>query len=147
MARAGRILRIFGVIVGGLGLCVVALGLFANSGAGGALIAGYVARVASAPGSVLTIGGLDHALGGAPVVRDIAIADANGVWFKIDRVEMRWRPFALLHGVADIDALDVGAVDVLRKPLAAPPLPNQPGVIETIRAAIAWRPPVAVRLR
>ena len=146
MSRAARIARIGGLAVAGPTLLIVALGLFANTGAGGALIAGYVSRAASSPGSTVTLGGLDNVLSGAPAVRDISVADAKGVWLKIDRVEARWRPFALLRGVADISALDIGAVDVLRKPLAAPAKPDDKGLVETIRTALGWRPPLAVRV-
>lgn len=143
---AGRLLKIGGGLVAGVGLSVAALAIFANSGAGGALIAGYIARAASSPGSTIAIGGLDNALSGGPVARDISIADAKGVWLKIDRVGLRWRPLALLRGVADIDALDIGAVDVARKPLPGAPAPNEPGIVDQIKAAISWRPPLAVRI-
>ena len=146
MARGGRILRIAGLGLAGVVLLVVALVIFANTGAGGAMIAAYVSRAASSPSSVVSIGALDHPVSGAPVARDISIADANGVWLKIDRVDARWRPLALLRGVADIDALEIGAVDVLRKPVAGPAPPDTTGVVDKIKAALAWRPPLPVRV-
>ena len=146
MTRGGRILRIAGLVVAGLALSVVALALFANTGVGGRMIAASISRAASSPGSVVTIGGPDNLVSRAPVVRDISIADADGVWLKIDRVETRWSPLALLHGTADVDALDIGAVDVLRKPLAAPAPPDEKNVIDKIKDALSWRPPLAVRV-
>ncbi|MCB1542189.1 MAG: translocation/assembly module TamB domain-containing protein [Rhodoblastus sp.] len=146
MARGGRILRIAGLGLAGLILFVVVLVFFANTGAGGAMIAAYVSRAASSPGSVVSIGALDNPVSSAPVVRDISIADANGVWLKIDRIDARWRPLALLRGVADVDTLDIGTVDVVRKPAASPAKPDDKGLVETIRTALGWRPPLAARI-
>lgn len=142
----GRILRIAGLCVAALVLAIVALGLFANTGAGGRMIAAFVSRAASAPGSAITIGGFENAVSGAPAVRDISIADADGVWLKIDRVDMRWSPLALLRGTADIDALDIDAVTVLRKPLPGPVVADDRSVADKIKDAISWRPPLAVRI-
>jgi len=141
-----RILRIAAGAVAALVLLVVALVVFANTGAGGAMIASYVSRAASSPGSIVTIGKLEGAVSGAPVVRDIAIADAKGIWLKIDRVDARLSLFALLRGVADIETLTIGAVDVLRKPLPSPARPDDKGIFDTIKTALAWRPPLAVRV-
>jgi len=146
MARGGRLLRIAGLGLAGLSLLVVGLVFLANTSAGGAMIAAYVSRAASSPGSAVTVGGLDNPVSGAPVVRDVSIADAKGVWLKINRVEVQWSPLTLLRGVADIDALDIGAVDVLRKPLEGPAPPDDGNVIDKIKAAISWRPPLAVRV-
>lgn len=147
MSRAARVARVGGLAVAGSAFLVVALGLLANTGAGGRMIAGYVSRSASSPGSALVIRALENPVSSAPVLRDVSIADAKGVWLKIDRIEARWRPLALVRGVADISALDIGAVSVLRKPLAARPAPDDKGVIETIKTALGWRPPLPVRVK
>ena len=75
MARAGRLLRIAGVVLAALAFVLAGLAFFLNTSAGGAVIAGYVARTVSSPGSNVTIGKVEGALSGSPAVRDVALAE------------------------------------------------------------------------
>jgi len=146
MAGAGRLLRIAGVVLAALAFVLAGLAFFLNTSAGGAVIAGYVARTVSSPGSIVTIGKVEGALSGSPAVRDVALADAKGVWLKIDRIDARMGMLGLLRGVVDIETLDIGAIDVLRKPLATPSPADNRNIFDRIREAIAWRPPLALRI-
>lgn len=143
---AGK-MRIVGLTAAALTLMLGAAAVFANSSLGGRTLAGLIARAASAPGSEVAIGGIDNLLSSEPVVRDVTIADDAGVWLKLDRATMRWRQRALLRGAVDIEALDAGAVEILRKPLTPPEAqPDKRSLFEMAQAALAWRPPLPVRV-
>jgi translocation and assembly module TamB len=54
------------------------------------------------------------------MLRDISLADKDGVWLKIDHVEMDWSRLPLASLRVDIDRVAIGRVDMLRRPIPAP---------------------------
>ncbi|WP_082476599.1 translocation/assembly module TamB domain-containing protein [Methylobacterium sp. Leaf99] len=84
------------------------------------VLGGLLSKALSTPGSQVAIGAVDGALSSDATVRDIAISDANGVWLKLDRARLVWRRLALLSGRLEIDSLEVGRLEILRRPLPAP---------------------------
>ncbi|TMJ80112.1 MAG: hypothetical protein E6G76_27260, partial [Alphaproteobacteria bacterium] len=52
--------------------------------------------------------------------RDVAISDRDGVWLKLDRARLVWRRVALLSGRLEINSLELGRLEVLRRPLPSP---------------------------
>ncbi|SFG48163.1 translocation/assembly module TamB domain-containing protein [Methylobacterium gossipiicola] len=84
------------------------------------VLGGLLSKALSTPGSQVAIGAVDGALSSDATIRDVAISDANGVWLKLDKARLVWRRLALFSGRLEIDSLDIGRLEVLRRPLPAP---------------------------
>ena len=84
------------------------------------VLGGLLSKALSTPGSRVAIGAVDGALSSDATIRDVAISDANGVWLKLDRARLVWRRLALLSGRLEVETLEVGRLEVLRRPLPAP---------------------------
>ena len=50
---------------------------------------------------------------------NITISDKDGVWFRLDRVRFVWRRLALLSRRLEIDKLEIGKLEILRRPIPA----------------------------
>ncbi|MFB9267903.1 translocation/assembly module TamB domain-containing protein [Bradyrhizobium erythrophlei] len=114
-----------------VGLAVVALGLVAVATAGIILygmagrtgenqqdmLAALVSRTLSTAATQVHIGAVDGVLSSDATVRDVSITDRDGVWLTLDRARLVWRRGALLMGRLEIDRLEIGALDIRRKPL------------------------------
>lgn len=57
---------------------------------------------------------------GATELQGLAIADADGVWFRAEAVSLSWSPARILTGALVIRRLAARNVEVLRAPLPAP---------------------------
>jgi translocation and assembly module TamB len=79
-----------------------------------------LARALSTPTSRVSIGAVDGALSSDVTIRDVAISDRDGVWLKLDRARLVWRRVALLSGRLEINSLELGRLEVLRRPLPSP---------------------------
>src|SRR5215813_2233714 len=79
-----------------------------------------LARVLSTPTSRVSIGAVDGALSSDVTIRGVAISDRDGVWLKLDRARLVWRRAALLSGRLEINSLELGRLEVLRRPLPSP---------------------------
>lgn len=117
-----RVVFILLVLIGGLlALASLSLVFLFQSGPGRGLIAGQAqSAIASATGGGAEIGKLRGALPGLIIVEDLTLTDDEGVWAKIDRLEMRWRPLALVGGDIDIDRLIVDGGAIYRAPPEKP---------------------------
>lgn len=87
---------------------------------GKSLLAELLSRAASSPGAQVEIGAFEEPLSSRPTLRDISVADRNGVWLKIDHVAIDWSRLALLSLRVDVDRIDIGRVDVARRPSPGP---------------------------
>ncbi|TGD95789.1 hypothetical protein EU555_26525 [Methylobacterium nonmethylotrophicum] len=87
------------------------------------ILGDLLSRALSTPTSRVSIGAVDGALSSDATIRDVAIADRDGVWLRLDKARLIWRRTALLSRRLEIDRLEVGRLEVLRRPLpsAAPP--------------------------
>ena len=118
----GRVWRYIGA---GLGLVLLicalaAIGLNAKTQSGKSMLADFVSRAASSENMKLDIGAIEGPLSAHPMLRDISLADKDGVWLKIDHVEMDWSRLPLASLRLDIDRVVIGRVDMLRRPIPAP---------------------------
>lgn len=133
----------FGVLGGG----VVGVG-YLHSAGGSRALASWISRAASAPGQDVQIGAVDDVLSSNPVIRAIALVDRDGVWLKIDRVSVNWSRGMLLFLKADIDRIDIGQIDVLRRPTPVAAVKTAQGTAKAAdKVDKAWRPELPVRLR
>ncbi|WP_375464214.1 translocation/assembly module TamB domain-containing protein [uncultured Methylobacterium sp.] len=83
------------------------------------VLGGLLSRALSTPSSRVAIGAVDGALSSDAVIRDVAISDRDGVWLRLDRARIVWRRLALLSGRLEVDSLEVGRLEVLRRPIPA----------------------------
>ena len=85
------------------------------------VLAGLLSRLLSTPTSQVSIGRVDGALSSDATIRNITIADRDGVWLKLDSARIVWsRTALLLHQRLEVEKLEVGDLEFLR-----PPLPSE----------------------
>lgn len=121
LMRARRIILLTGAALGLAG--IMTAGIVAYKMVGGTsdnqqdLLAGLVSRTLSTPATQVHIGAVDGALSSDATIRDVTIADRDGPWLKLDRARLVWRRTALLVGRLEIDRLEIGTLEIRRKPL------------------------------
>jgi autotransporter translocation and assembly factor TamB len=105
------------LIAAGLALTLAVAGRGADNDKG--IVASLLSRVLSTPTTRVSIGSVSGALSSDVTISDIAIADRDGVWLKVDKLHLIWTRSALLLGRLEVDTLEIGAVSILRRPLPA----------------------------
>ena len=94
-------------------------------GAGGAAIADdaestvlgdLISRILSTPGSRVQVGAVDGALSSDATIRNVTITDKDGTWLKLDRARLIWTRTALFSGRLAVDKLEIGKLEILRRP-------------------------------
>ena len=103
----------------------VPLGLSHAADAEKTVLGDLLAKTLSTPSSQVSIGAVDGALSSDATIRDVVLSDRDGVWLKLDRARISWRRLALLVGRLEVDSLEVGRLEILRKPLPDPNPPEQ----------------------
>ncbi|MEZ5786324.1 MAG: translocation/assembly module TamB domain-containing protein [Xanthobacteraceae bacterium] len=83
------------------------------------LLAGVLSRALSTPATQVAIGEVEGALSSNAVVRNVTIADRDGVWLHLDQVRLTWRRSALLLRRLEVDRLEVGTLTIHRRPVPA----------------------------
>jgi translocation and assembly module TamB len=110
------------------------------------VLASLISRALSTPATRVSIGSIEGALSSDATIRDIQISDRDGVWLRLDRARIVWRRLALLSRRLEIDRLEVGTLDVARRPIPAetpvegenqPLLPELPVRVEIKEFALA----------
>ncbi|NNG03639.1 MAG: hypothetical protein HKM95_06000 [Inquilinus sp.] len=99
-------------------LVAAALG-WLQTGTGKRQLAALIEGQAAGAGLAVEIGALE---GSPPFdfsLRDLAIADAEGVWLRLDRATLDWTPLSLLRGAVDIRQIAVGTLAIDRLPARA----------------------------
>ncbi|MCA8928782.1 MAG: translocation/assembly module TamB domain-containing protein [Alphaproteobacteria bacterium] len=99
------------------------------------------------PGSLeITVDKVEDPEEGGTDLLGVSIADAQGVWLRIGKVSMNWNPSRLVQGEVFVTKLTADDVEVLRKPVPAPPDPAAEKPAEDAAAGrLAWpRSPIAV---
>ncbi|WP_431311021.1 translocation/assembly module TamB domain-containing protein [Methylobacterium nigriterrae] len=84
------------------------------------VLGGLLSKALSTPSSRVAIGAVDGALSSDATIRDVAVSDRDGVWLRLDRARIVWRRLALLSGRLEVDSLELGRLEVLRRPLPSP---------------------------
>ena len=82
------------------------------------VLASLLSRVLSTPTARVSIGQVEGALSSDATIHDITIADRDGVWLRLDKARIAWsRTALLLHQRLEVDKLEVGDLEILRRPL------------------------------
>ena len=79
------------------------------------VLAGFISRTLSSPGSTVTIGAVEGPLSSDAMIRNVTIADGQGVYLRIDTIRLIWRRVALLSRRLEIQNLEIGTVELLRQ--------------------------------
>lgn len=83
------------------------------------VLASLISRALTTPATRVSIGAVQGALSSDATVRNITIADKDGVWLELDRARLIWTRSALLFGRLEIDRLELGTLTIRRKPAPA----------------------------
>ncbi|MBF9194671.1 translocation/assembly module TamB domain-containing protein [Microvirga terrestris] len=81
------------------------------------VLASLISRLLSTPTTRVSIGSVEGALSSNAVIRDVRIADRDGVWFSLDRANLVWSRTALLRGRLQVDELTISRLQIQRRPL------------------------------
>ncbi|WP_439573779.1 translocation/assembly module TamB domain-containing protein [Phreatobacter sp.] len=88
------------------------------------VLAGFISRTLSSPGSTVSIGAVEGPLSSDAMIRNVTIADREGVYLRIDTIRLVWRRVALLSRRLEVQNLEIGRVELLRRPIADPSAPR-----------------------
>jgi translocation and assembly module TamB len=117
---AGAFAAVLALILGFAALFGAARGAEDDKG----MIAGLISRALSSNQTNVSIGVVDGALSSDVTVKNIVLSDRDGPWLKIDKARLIWNRLALFQRRVDIDTLDIGDLEFLRRPPKSPPDPN-----------------------
>ena len=120
----GRAGRLACILIGLVVLLTTAVTLTRADEGDKTVLGGLLSRVLSTPSSRVAIGAVDGALSSDATIRDVAVSDRDGVWLRLDKARIVWRRLALLSGRLEVDSLEVGRLEVLRRPVPGPTPPE-----------------------
>jgi translocation and assembly module TamB len=83
------------------------------------LLATAIENALSTPGMRISIGAVDGPLSSDAVIRDVVISDEQGPWLRLDRARIIWTRSALLLGQLIVRNLEIGHLELLRRPIPA----------------------------
>ncbi|WP_158813189.1 translocation/assembly module TamB domain-containing protein [Methylocapsa sp. S129] len=92
------------------------------------VLADLISKALSSPTTQVSIGAVDGALSSDATISDIVLSDRNGPWLKLDKARLVWNRLALFKRRLEVDQLEIGKLEILRKPLPAPVDPNAPKI-------------------
>jgi translocation and assembly module TamB len=102
------------VLAGVLAVLVVTLLAGANTEPGRAVVARLAPRLT---GGLVTIRGLSGRFPDRLKAVEVRLHDRDGVWARIDDLDLDWSPTRLVGGVIAVDRLAAAKIAVLRRPL------------------------------
>ena len=90
-------------------------------------LADLISKALSTDASKVSVGAVEGALSSDATIKDIVLSDRDGVWLRLDKVRLIWTRSALLNRRLLIDRLEIGRLEVLRRPLPSDtPASNEP---------------------
>lgn len=125
-----RLALLAGLVVAGM-IATAHFGGFAqNAQTDRGIVADLISKALSSDTSQVSIGAVNGALSSDVEIRDIVLSDRDGPWLRLDRARLIWTRSALLLRRLDIDRLEIGKLEVLRRqapqPAGAAPPSDQP---------------------
>lgn len=80
-------------------------------------VASLLSWALSTPANRVTVGQVVGALSSDVEVRDVRVADKDGVWLTVDRAKLVWSRTALFSRRLEIDKLEIDRLTVTRRPV------------------------------
>lgn len=121
LRKRGATLALFALLLTAGFLASAHFGGFAqNAQTDRGVVADLISKALSSDTSQVSIGEVNGALSSDVEIRNIALSDRNGVWLRLDRVRLVWTRSALLLRRLDVDRLEIGKLEILRKPAPQP---------------------------
>lgn len=84
----------------------------------------FVENQLSAPNRQIRLSGIQGALSSNATIRQITVADDNGVWLRIQNASIQWNRAALFRRRLSIDKLSAESIEMSRPPLPDKSLPS-----------------------
>ncbi len=114
-------LALFTVLLAGGILALGHLAGFAqNAQTDRGIVADLISKALSSDTSQVSIGEVNGALSSDVEIRDIVLSDRDGAWLRLDRLRLVWTRSALLLRRLDVDRLEIGKLEILRRPAPQP---------------------------
>jgi len=85
---------------------------------------GFVEDQLSSPNRIIRINGIEGLLSSNARIREITVADRQGIWMRIANASINWNRSALFGGTLQINTLAAERIEVLRQALPAEGLPS-----------------------
>ncbi len=115
-----------GTLIAVLLVLVAALLIAGNTSAGRHLIESATARLS---GGQVRLTELAGSFPGSIQLKRLQLRDAQGVWLTAERISLRWSPVALLARHVNVSSLEVGQLDIERRPLTEPSSQKSSGTL------------------
>jgi translocation and assembly module TamB len=90
------------------------------------VLANLISKALSSPSTQVSVGAVDGALSSNALISNIVLSDRDGPWLKIDKVKLVWNRLALFSRRLEVDQLQIGKLEFLRRPPPAAADPNAP---------------------
>ena len=74
-------------------------------------LTGFVEGQLSTPERQIRLSNIDGALGSDVSIREITIADQQGVWLRVNNVNLNWNQAALFTGRLQVNSLKAESID------------------------------------
>jgi translocation and assembly module TamB len=116
MIRARLPIPIVAILLLGFVLAWLGLGIAVRAQSETTVLGNLISRALSTPTTQVSIGAVDGALSSDATIRNVVISDRDGPWLRLDRARLIWRRTALLARRLEIDRLEVGRLEILRRP-------------------------------
>lgn len=116
----GRWQRWVAGLVAALLLVIVGALAWLDTTGGHAFLASRIARIQSASGLRIEVGGIEGSIYRRAVLRNLTLSDPKGRFFDAPRVELDWWPFAWLSNRLDIDRLAIADATLHKLPRLNP---------------------------
>jgi len=113
------------LVLGLLAMAVLALFVL-DTAIGHRFLADRIGELSTRTGLRIAVGRIDGSIYGDAVLRDVAIADPQGVFARVPAAELDWRPFYWLHSGLDVRSLVIKRGTLLRLPKLRPGDPEAP---------------------
>ncbi|MXN67246.1 hypothetical protein GR183_20250, partial [Stappia sp. GBMRC 2046] len=120
---------------------VVALLAGLQTEPGRTALAAVINHFGASPTSGFRVSGIRIGWGLDASLEKFALTDSQGDWLSVSNASLAWKPSELLHGVVFVRAIDVGEVEVYRKPA---PVPSEPVEQVSSQSGGIWVPPLQI---
>ncbi|MBQ4825324.1 translocation/assembly module TamB domain-containing protein [Leisingera sp. HS039] len=92
----------------------------------GGLLVDFLEDTLSGDSRYISVTGLEGAFSSQAKIKQITVADEDGIWLTVEGAELDWNRLALLRGRFSVNELSAERIEVARAPKPLPPDPELP---------------------